>query len=238
LYSVRTSRGALARKFGLSDNRMAAFEPLPAIFPGHMAPIIKQSADGEGELVLRSWGFILLREGYAPKRVTNTRDDKVQTSFWKDSFEKRRCLVPATAFCEPDEGKPARWHWFALRVPERMHIVQSGFDKEDLLAGVKLAAPSASQCNVCFFEEAHVLLDVVTLFEKGFGVPLAAFGAEEVSTVDVDSAREPPHRVRHRVDDVVAKGFGIARAESFGACRFELAAAARHASPEDVILTA
>ena len=31
LYSVRTSRGALARKFGLSDNRMAAFEPLPAI---------------------------------------------------------------------------------------------------------------------------------------------------------------------------------------------------------------
>ena len=118
LYSVRTSRGALARKFGLSDNRMAAFEPLPAIFPGHMAPIIKQSADGERELVLRSWGFILLREGYAPKRVTNTRDDKVETKFWKDSFEQRRCLVPATAFCEPDEGKPARWHWFALNGEE------------------------------------------------------------------------------------------------------------------------
>ena len=93
---------------------MAAFDPLPAIFPGHMAPIIKQSEDGERELVLRSWGFILLRDGYAPKRVTNTRDDKALTKFWKDSFEKRRCLVPATAFCEPDEGKPARWHWFAL----------------------------------------------------------------------------------------------------------------------------
>jgi putative SOS response-associated peptidase YedK len=23
--------------------------------------------------------------------------------------------VPATAFCEPDEGKPARWHWFVLK---------------------------------------------------------------------------------------------------------------------------
>jgi putative SOS response-associated peptidase YedK len=118
LYSVRTSRAALARKFMLSDNRMAAFEPLSAIFPGHMAPIIKQSADGERELVLRSWGFILLRDGYAPKKVTNTRDDKVQTKFWKDSFEHRRCLVPATAFCEPDEGKPARWHWFALKADE------------------------------------------------------------------------------------------------------------------------
>jgi SOS response associated peptidase (SRAP) len=69
----------------------------------------------ERELVLRSWGFILLRDGYAPKRVTNTRDDKAHTKFWKDSFEKRRCLVPASAFCEPDEGKPARWHWFALK---------------------------------------------------------------------------------------------------------------------------
>jgi putative SOS response-associated peptidase YedK len=115
LYSVRTSRAALARKFMLSDNRMAAFGSLPAIFPGHTAPIIKQSADGERELVMCSWGFLLLRDGYAPKRVTNTRDDKVQTKFWLDSFEKRRCLVPATAFCEPDEGKPARWHWFALK---------------------------------------------------------------------------------------------------------------------------
>jgi putative SOS response-associated peptidase YedK len=115
LYSVRTSRAALARKFMLSDNRMAAFDALPAIFPGHMAPIIKQSADGERELVLRSWGFVLLRDGYAPKRVTNTRDDKVDSKFWKKSFEERRCVVPATAFCEPDEGKPARWHWFALK---------------------------------------------------------------------------------------------------------------------------
>jgi putative SOS response-associated peptidase YedK len=47
--------------------------------------------------------------------VTNTRDDKAHTKFWKGSFEKRRCLVPASAFCEPDEGKPARWHWFALK---------------------------------------------------------------------------------------------------------------------------
>jgi putative SOS response-associated peptidase YedK len=119
LYSIRTSRAALARKFRLSDNRITAFESLPAIFPGHVAPIIKQSADGERELVLLSWGFILLRDGYAPKRVTNTRDDKATTKFWKDSFEKRRCLVPATAFCEPDEGKPAQWHWFALTDDER-----------------------------------------------------------------------------------------------------------------------
>jgi putative SOS response-associated peptidase YedK len=115
LYSVRTSRATLARKFRLSDNRMVAVDALPAIFPGRMAPIIKPADDGERELVMRSWGFVLLRKGYAPKRVTNTRDDKVGSHFWKDSFAERRCLVPATAFCEPDEGTPAQWHWFALK---------------------------------------------------------------------------------------------------------------------------
>jgi putative SOS response-associated peptidase YedK len=80
----------------------------------HTAPIIKQSADGERELVMRSWGFILLRDGYAPKRVTNTRDDKAHTKFWEESLAKRRCLVPATAFCEPDGGAPAQWQWFPL----------------------------------------------------------------------------------------------------------------------------
>jgi putative SOS response-associated peptidase YedK len=109
---------ALARKFGLSDNRMAAFEPLPAIFPGHMAPIIKQSADGERKLVMRSWGFILPRDGYAPKQITDTRDDKIITKFWKESFERRRCLVPASSFCEPDGNKPSQWHCFALKGDE------------------------------------------------------------------------------------------------------------------------
>ena len=55
-----------------------------------------------------------IQRRFALKRVTNARDDNVESKFWKDSFEQRRCLVPATAFCEPDEGNPARWHWFAL----------------------------------------------------------------------------------------------------------------------------
>lgn len=115
LYSVKTSRKTLMDKFRLSDNRIAVFDPLPSIFPGHMAPIIKATAEGDRELVLRSWGFVLLRDGYAPKRVTNARDDKLDTRFWAGSFATRRCLVPATSFCEPDEGRPARWHWFALK---------------------------------------------------------------------------------------------------------------------------
>lgn len=36
--------------------------------------------------------------------------------FWKSSFEKRLCVVPATSFCEPHAGrKPATLHWFAVK---------------------------------------------------------------------------------------------------------------------------
>jgi putative SOS response-associated peptidase YedK len=55
-----------------------------------------------------TWGFVLLQDGRAPKRVTNTRDDKIKSPFWSESFKQRRCLVPASSFCEPHDGrKPA-----------------------------------------------------------------------------------------------------------------------------------
>jgi len=60
---------------------------------------------------------VLPQPGRAPRRVTNVRDDKLRGSnFWSESFERRRCLVPASSFCEPNgDVKPATWHWFALK---------------------------------------------------------------------------------------------------------------------------
>lgn len=119
LYSLTRAHEAVLRLFRVGHNRAVPVESKDAIFPGHLAPVVRKAADGERELVTMNWGFILLRDGYAPKRVTNTRDDKISTRFWKSSFEQRRCLVPATSFCEPHDGrKPATWHWFAIKGEE------------------------------------------------------------------------------------------------------------------------
>jgi putative SOS response-associated peptidase YedK len=116
LYSITRDREAIRRLFRVSHNRAAAFEPMNAIFPNYNAPIVREAPDGEREIVLMSWGFVLLQTGRAPKRVTNIRDDKVTSGFWRDSFEQRRCLVPASSFCEPNgDVKPATWNWFALK---------------------------------------------------------------------------------------------------------------------------
>jgi putative SOS response-associated peptidase YedK len=123
LYSVTTSREAMLRLFRIGHNRAAAIAPKPAIFPGHSAPVVRLAGDGELELAALSWGFVLPQPGRAPRRVTNVRDDKARASpFWRESFERRRCLVPVTAFAEPNDGRAAgeraTWHWFALKGDE------------------------------------------------------------------------------------------------------------------------
>jgi len=121
LYSLNKKRDMVARFFRVPHNRAAAFDPYAAIFPKHLAPVVREAKDGERELVLMSWGFMLLQKDKAPRPVTNVRDDKIlESSFWRPSFKERRCLVPASSFCEPNgDVKPATWHWFALKGGER-----------------------------------------------------------------------------------------------------------------------
>jgi putative SOS response-associated peptidase YedK len=116
LYSQTRNAEAIRRLFRISHNRTVSIEPQPSIFPGYTAPVVRTAADGERELVNMSWGFIFKpADGKAWRRVTNVRDDKMLKSrFWKPSFEARRCLVPASSYCEPDTDKPAKWHWFAV----------------------------------------------------------------------------------------------------------------------------
>lgn len=119
LYSMTSAREAILRLFRIAANRATAVCPLDAIFPGHAAPVVRRAPDGERELSVLSWGFVLPQKDKAPRRVTNVRDDKALASpFWRDSFEHRRCLVPVTSFAEPREVTPATWHWFALQGTE------------------------------------------------------------------------------------------------------------------------
>lgn len=119
LYSMTKAREAVLRLFRIGHNRAAAFEPKDSLFPGHLAPVVRHAGDGELEVAAMSWGFVLPQPGRAPRRVTNFRDDKTrQSPFWRESFELRRCLVPATAFAEPRQVTPATWAWFALQGEE------------------------------------------------------------------------------------------------------------------------
>ena len=81
---LKRNREAILRLFRISDNRAAAFDSQDAIFPGYQAPIVRKASDGERELVVLNWGFVLLQKDRARRRVTNVRDDKIlESKFWR-----------------------------------------------------------------------------------------------------------------------------------------------------------
>ena len=84
LYSLNGTREEIGKYLKVSDNRIASFEPQLTLFLASNASVVRLAAGGERDLVNLSWGFVLLMDGKAPRRVTNVRDDKMRNSaFWK-----------------------------------------------------------------------------------------------------------------------------------------------------------
>lgn len=99
-------------------------------YPNSIAPLIVPEFDltsspsgleqgpllGQGSLAARelSWGF---KEEWKPGVVFNTRIESAMKPTWRDSMERRRCIIPVRAFFEthreetrpsPKTGKPVK----------------------------------------------------------------------------------------------------------------------------------
>jgi putative SOS response-associated peptidase YedK len=84
------------------------------VYPGYPGVVVT-----EGRARTMTWGFPLAMKSkktglpLKPKPVNNAREDKLATPFWRDSFAKRRCLIPVTAWAEAEgeKGRMTRtWH--------------------------------------------------------------------------------------------------------------------------------
>ena len=113
LYSLTKGQAAIRDWFRASDDRTGNLPLFPGIFPDQMAPIVRNGADGERELVMARWGMPGPPQfGGAP--ITNIRN--VGSPHWRGWLGKHnRCIVPATSFCEYADAKPRKTpKWFAL----------------------------------------------------------------------------------------------------------------------------
>mgnify|MGYP001157628030 CR=1 FL=1 len=111
LYAMTKGPAAIRAWFKADTGRLGNFEPLPAIFPDQMAPVIRLD-DGAPVCEFLRWGFPPPPKGNRP--VTNVRN--TASSFWKPWLKQgRRCLVLASSFCEYEDTKPRKTPtWFAL----------------------------------------------------------------------------------------------------------------------------
>lgn len=112
LYSMTTNAEAIRRLFAVTNGGFSNLAARPEIYPSQMAPVVR-SAEGGRELVTMGWGFPPPTAGTRP--VTNVRN--TSSPFWRSALSRpdRRCLVPATSFCEWEGEKGAkRKVWFEV----------------------------------------------------------------------------------------------------------------------------
>lgn len=121
LYSNKSPHDEMQMVFEVTPEHAALgnMPALSAIYPKYEAPIVAIGKEGHRSLVRAQWGFLTPNKSkktgawLKPSAWNNTRDDKIRSSgLWKQSFETRRCIVPATAYAEATGRNPATYHWF------------------------------------------------------------------------------------------------------------------------------
>jgi putative SOS response-associated peptidase YedK len=91
--------------------------------PGSIQPVVAVNRDGERQIEMMRWGFKV------PDRLLfNARSEGIESAnFWKESFSKRRCIVPADSFFEWEKAASAsRKPKFEFTVPGRAPFGMAG----------------------------------------------------------------------------------------------------------------
>lgn len=106
LYRMTKRADEVARWFAASSGTAGANFG-DEVYPGYPGLVV-----AEGTVRPMNWGFPLVLKGskgqpLKPKPVNNARTDKLGSGFWRDSFYKRRCLIPLTAWAEAEGERGA-----------------------------------------------------------------------------------------------------------------------------------
>jgi putative SOS response-associated peptidase YedK len=129
LYRMTQTRSEVAAWFDAADTAEGANFG-EEVYPGTPGLVV-----AEGQVRVMTWGVPLVLNGkqgkpLKPKPVNNARTDKLGSFFWRHSFEKRRCLIPLTAWAEAQgaKGRMTRT-WLSLdraTLPDRPLFAAAG----------------------------------------------------------------------------------------------------------------
>lgn len=140
LYSLSKHMTGIREMVRAMTPEVGNFPPLPGIFPDYAAPIIRTNAAGGRELAMARWGMPSSRKALLD--AATKRADKLRAKGKDVDFDEllrmepdggttnirrtesrhwfpwlgpaNRCLVPFTAFNEPDQVERGPSVWFAL----------------------------------------------------------------------------------------------------------------------------
>lgn len=155
LYRLQLPAEEVAQLFGVELDRPS--NAGGEVYPGYPGLVLTGQS-----LATMAWGFPLQLRGrngqlLKPKAVNNTRDDKLDSPFWRGSFVRRRCLIPMQAFAEAegDKGHKTRT-WFSM--PDADAFTCAGIWRDSAEWG-----PSYSLIMTAANEQVHTTHDRMPL---------------------------------------------------------------------------
>jgi len=106
-FVIEDKKDSLPKRFNVMKNswyKASTYGTSYNIAPGFIVPVVtKNNQDNYNELELMKWGLIPFwaKDPNIGFKLINARSDSLaQKASFKESFKKRRCLIPATAFYE------------------------------------------------------------------------------------------------------------------------------------------
>jgi putative SOS response-associated peptidase YedK len=115
-YRRRSDKQRIANAFAVgADLEEIYCDPGEDIAPDSVQPVVLINEDGDRQIEVMRWAFRI------PKKLLfNARSEEImQTVFWKESFEKRRCIVPADAIFEWQDVKKGKKPKYEFVLPGR-----------------------------------------------------------------------------------------------------------------------
>jgi putative SOS response-associated peptidase YedK len=122
-YRRRSDKQRIAETFHVGmDLADIYLEPEEDVAPGSIQPVVLSGDTGEREIALMRWGFKL-----PDRHLFNARSEGIErAAFWKDSFQKRRCIVPADAFFEWSDTGQKKKSKYEVVIPGREPFAMAG----------------------------------------------------------------------------------------------------------------
>lgn len=194
LYKMRRTSAEVAGLFRGVDRADGANRG-ELLFPGYPGLVV-----AEGEVRQMVWGFPLPQiskktgKPIKPKAVNNARTDKLQTPFWRSSFERRRCLIPLEAFAEA-EGKAGAMTRTWLSLPDQPVFACAGIWRPSEEWGdvysMVMTDPSPQSAEV--HDRMPVILDPADWQQWTGGTPAEAFDLCQpyAGTLTIERTAEP-----------------------------------------------
>lgn len=113
LYRMDQSAAEIAKLFNTAAPQ--SLNVSTEIYPGYPGLVF-----AEDKLQPMIWGFPLFLkskrtgEPLKPRPINNARTDKLDSYMWRDSFQKRRCLIPVSRFAEAEGAAGSKTRtWFS-----------------------------------------------------------------------------------------------------------------------------